>query len=113
MDEKIKLEYAATDSCYTDSFRHGGGSVVFGGGEAEFMHHPLRFGAFASKSCVVNERFFEADASAGIGGGVNGPVDAGRFPETGTGHSVWSDAVPVFPPSEAEEEEFLRPSCDH
>ena len=79
--------------------------------EAELVHHPLRLGALAGAAAVEDEGLLEADGVAGAtsGGGVYRPVDAGGLPEAGAGDPVGPDAVPVLPPSQAEEVPFLIP----
>jgi hypothetical protein len=71
------------------------------------VHHPVGLGALAGAAAVVHEGLLEPDGLAGAGGGVDGAVDAGRLPEPGAGDPVGPDAVPVLPPSQAEEVPFL------
>lgn len=75
-----------------------------GGGKAEFVHHPIGFGSFTGWTKVVNQRFLETDA---LEIRVNRFIDTGSFPETWTGDPVWSNAIPVFPASHAEEVPLL------
>jgi hypothetical protein len=77
--------------------------------EAEFVHHPLRFGALAGAAAVIDEGFLEADAHAAD---IDWPVDACGLPETGAGDPVRPDAVPVLPTPKAEEVPFLV-ACNH
>lgn len=93
--------------------RRGGaaGGEVVGGRrrEAELVHHPVGLGALAGAAAVVDERLLEADAvaAAAAGGRADWAVDSGGLPEAGAGDPVGSDAVPVLPPSKAEEVPFL------
>ena len=94
------------------SFLHARGGV--GGGdrrrEAELVHHPVGLGALAGAAAVVDERLLQPDRLAGVavdGGGVDRPVDPRRLPEPGSRHPVGPDAVPVLPPSQAEEVPLL------
>ncbi|KAG6492735.1 hypothetical protein ZIOFF_047700 [Zingiber officinale] len=48
-----------------------------------------------------------------VGGGLDGAIDACGFPEATAGDPVRSDAVPVLPPSPAEEVPLLLPRRDH
>jgi len=87
---------------------HARGGIGGGGRrEAELVHHPVGLGALAGAAAVVHEGLLEADGLAGVGGGVDGAVDAGGLPEPGAGDPVGPDAVPVLPPSQAEEVPFL------
>jgi hypothetical protein len=71
------------------------------------VHHPLRLGALPGAAAVEHERLLQPDAATGGGGGVYRAVDAGGLPEAGAGDPVGSDAVPVLPPTQAEEVPFL------
>ena len=88
---------------------HARGGIGGGGRrEAELVHHPVGLGALAGAAAVVHEGLLEADGLARvIGGRVDGAVDAGGLPEPGAGDPVGPDAVPVLPPSQAEEVPFL------